>query len=550
MSGLLGHGVLGGGALNALPDTQTDEEPSVPTDLASYTIQLTDWTPGGDGKIRGLDKDGLLGGGATYGSEGWNDGSSIGTGTQYYADPAGSSGNTGLTSGSPWPLTHAIAQLTAGDTLNLADGTYTDPITPATATQSGTEGQPITVRAANYGNVFIVPTASVPAIEFYSSSSSKVGGWTVDGVIGRTNGEVSTVFIWSYDDSPVANMTHNICIKRVGAFGSAVGTNTTVVAGSFIANCLFEDVFSYGIGRKAFQFYVCAQITSRRLVGRFDYWTGAAYKPNDPRINMSCYNTKNSLFENCLLFDSGTDSTGGNSTRAGMVVSGNETGPSSVTGSTDNLVVGGINLNNVGDGIYNNGGSGGATERCVFRNVVSWNNTGSGISVLSNSDSTTLEYITSGRNGSSGMRHDPYPSIPIVDQVMRYNYSLDNTQHGYYNDSNQFAEIHDNTATGNGNGGELEAAYAPTLTTIVEPVMVVGKERGATILKRTVNGVTTTEDLWPWPYEDIIKANMLNVTDLATAQRTAGGVGGEPGWKTADDISTTSLTEYVLGQGV
>ena len=136
--------------------------------MTPLAIAVSNWTASLiDGKVRGFNPSG----GSTYGTQGWNDGTSLGTGTEYFADPAGDAGNAG-TELSPWTLSHGISQLTAGDTLTLLDGTYTSAITPATATQSGTEGEPITVRAQTYGNVIIQPTASEPAINFYSNFSA------------------------------------------------------------------------------------------------------------------------------------------------------------------------------------------------------------------------------------------------------------------------------------------------------------------------------------------------------------------------------------------
>lgn len=523
--------------------------------MNALSVAVSNWTASLiDGKVRGFNPSG----GSTYGSQGWNDGESLGTGTEYFASTTGSSGNPG-TEVSPWPLTYGISQLTAGDTLTLLDGTYTDPITPATAAQSGTEGEPITVRAQTYGNVIIEPTASTPAINFYSNFSAgglpdvnKQDGWTVDGVICRTNGEVAAVNVDSQDLSTVAQMTNNIALKRIGAFGSAIDQNTVVFSVSRITDCIFEDTFAYGNGRKAYQAFGCDAITIRNAVGRYDYWDGAGYKPNDPRNCMSCYNTQNSLFENIILLDSADTPATRTSDRAGMIVSGNQTGVSGVDGSADNLIVNLISLNNIGNGIENNGGTGSPTTGITFKECVSWENSGYGMAVHDNSEGTTFLNVTSGENGNTGIRYNPSPSYVISDQILEKAYVRDNNVFGVYSSAGQMSTEVEITATGNTLGnqlsgavlGEIDAAYAPTLTSIVEPVMVSGFERGATIMKRSVGGVLTDEDFWPYRDEGIIKTHMLNTSDLTACFRTGAGV-GVPGWKTADDISTTSLSEYV-----
>lgn len=48
--------------------------------------------------------------------------------TTYYVSPTGSTGNTGLTSGSPWPLWYSLTHAGAGNTVTLLDGLYSTNI--------------------------------------------------------------------------------------------------------------------------------------------------------------------------------------------------------------------------------------------------------------------------------------------------------------------------------------------------------------------------------------------------------------------------------------
>jgi hypothetical protein len=480
------------------------------------------------------------------GTQGTNKGESIGTGPEYFVSTAGSDSNDG-SAGSPFStLVHAIAQLTAGGTVTVKNGIYTDPITPAFATQSGTPGQPITIRAENYGGVIIAPTASVPAIDFYSSATEQVSHWTVDGFICRSNGETRTISVNSVDNVALAAMTNNIVVKRCGAFGSAIDTNTTVVSVARSQDCLVEDVFAYGNGRKAMQFFGNSRLTVRRPVGRYDYWRGDSYKPNDPRNCMSCYNNIDSLIENPLMFDSGDEPAGVSSTRDGIIVSGNDTAVSVISGSQNIYMVGAISINNIGNGISNSGGTGDPTRNVVIQDFVSWGNTGNGTNVSLNSDGTQLINGTVGNNGGSGFRYSGSTNANVINQVLRNGLSLNNGVYGIYNLDQQMAVEQDNTLVGNSAGGDLDAANNPTLTNIFDPQYVNGNVRGATITHQTVDGVLTNTPLFPWPYEDIIKTHMLDDADLATCQRTEAGV-GVPGWKAADNIAPTSLSEYILG---
>jgi len=520
----------------------------------SVIVNGNTYLPSADGKIYGQYPLGdAISGGGSYGSQGWNDGASIGTGTEYFVATTGNDGNAGTELSPFLTIAHAISQLSAGDTLTVEDGTYTDPITPATATQSGTTNEPITVRARTYGNVIIAPSAAVSAISLYSSATEQISGWTVDGFICRTNGEVRTINVNSQDNIAIANMTNNIVIKRCGAFGSSNQDNNNVISVSRSKDCLFEDIFAYGFGRKAMQAFGCTRITIRRAVLRYDYWDGTAYKPNDPRNCISCYNTLESLFENLIVFDSADNPPSGpSSSRAGMICSGNDTAVSVITGSEGNLCTGIISLNNVGNGFVNNGGTGDPTDNNRFEHIVSWGSkAGSGFNIQANSNDSRITFCTAGNSTTpgSGFRQDPSPGLPITNQVLTNNYSVNNDIYGYYTQPSQTLLEEDNTAVSNGVGGDIEAANAPTLNSIIDPVYVVGKERGAKILNKTVDGVLTGDSLWPWPYEDVIKTHMLNDTDLTACSRTEGGV-GVPGWKVADNITPTSLTEYIQGVAV
>jgi hypothetical protein len=72
----------------------------------------------------------------------------------YYISPTGNDTNSGTTSGAPWKtFTKAWSVLQAGNTLIVADGTYTNASPPAG--KSGSVGNPITVQAANDGGAEI-----------------------------------------------------------------------------------------------------------------------------------------------------------------------------------------------------------------------------------------------------------------------------------------------------------------------------------------------------------------------------------------------------------
>jgi hypothetical protein len=80
--------------------------------------------------------------------------------TQYYVRTNGSDSNTGLsdTAGGAWlTMTHAGAIAGAGDTVNVADGTYTSLVT---IVNSGTAGNPLTFKSTNLHGAKVSITGS------------------------------------------------------------------------------------------------------------------------------------------------------------------------------------------------------------------------------------------------------------------------------------------------------------------------------------------------------------------------------------------------------
>ena len=67
------------------------------------------------------------------------------------------------------------------------------------------------------------------------------------------------------------------------------------VGASRVRDSLFEDVWAYGFGRKAVQIYGSIRINVRRMIARYDFWDGAEYKPNDPRIGFAIYNSRDGI---------------------------------------------------------------------------------------------------------------------------------------------------------------------------------------------------------------------------------------------------------------
>jgi hypothetical protein len=479
--------------------------------------------------------------------------------TDYYVSPTGNDARDGRSESNAWAtFVHANTVLQPGDNLILLDGVYSQRLRP---TISGSEtGGYITYKAKNNYKAIIAPTTINndpyfgPAISIFSCPGCS-GTWhqpvvhhiAFVGLIARGIGEVSTLHFSSSDNAALDEMTHHIKVQKCGFYGSAQETNRVVISlGNNLLDSLVEDVFAFGRGRKAAQVFGSRNIVMRRAVLRYDYWEGDSYKPNDPRTTFSGYNTQDSVFENIIAIDAGETPAGYYPDRQAFAAAGNSnTAP--ISGSVRNKYLGLIALNNPGNGLDINGGSGSPNENLVFKNIFIWNSTDDhyGLNVQGNDDGSSYTFITAGHCSLSGIRLDPYPHAPITREVLSNNLSMENSHGGYTWQASQVSLFQENTGINNTSQADIEATYAPDLSSrLLDPAMVTGHERGATIVHRYVNGVQTNTPLWPWPDEDIIKEQMCNIDDLNEVHRwnTSDSLFvGRPGWCETNK----TLTEYI-----
>lgn len=461
----------------------------------------------------------------------------------YYISPTGSDSANGLSTSAPIAtFSHSYALLSPGDTLIIMDGTYNESLAPKV---SGTSGSPITFQAENRGQAILQMASSSNAILVWSTSTITTSYITIDGLIARSYGEYGAIKVGSDDNVTETQMTNNIIIKNTGAFGSANLTNLTAFSiGNNARDSLFEDVWSYGFGRKAMQVFGSLRITVRRAVLRYDYWDGSGYKPNDPRVTFSGYNTQDSVFENIIIMDSAPTPSGRSGDRHAFVASGNET-PAIVSNSARNKYFGLLAIDNYGTGIEINGGTGDPGEDIEFKDIIIWNQESSGINLFDNDDGSKISFVTSGNNGSNGIRVNPSPNYTIANEVITNCLAINNTKYGFYYGGGVTTFIN-NSATENTYGGEIESSYAPTINYLIKPTMVSGHERGGTMIYQYVDGSLTGTKLWPWANEILIKQHMCNSTDLATSGRvSSNGEGWEPAWCASGKTLTTYVWEYL-----
>jgi hypothetical protein len=107
--------------------------------------------------------------------------------TNYYISPTGSDSNAGTSSGTPWKtFAHAIPLLNAGDTLNLANGTYNSSnsgfpnINCSSGAHNGTSGSPITIQALNERQAFLAGDGTAMPFQILNCSYWNIIGLHIE----------------------------------------------------------------------------------------------------------------------------------------------------------------------------------------------------------------------------------------------------------------------------------------------------------------------------------------------------------------------------------
>jgi len=454
--------------------------------------------------------------------------------TEYFiAASGGSDSNNGLTEGAAIStIAHAYTIMDGGDTLTFLDGTYTQQLHPP-ASLSGSSGAPTIFRAKNKFAVTLAPTSGFGTDEgegtlyVYSNDAATVSFVSFDGFIVRGFGERYAVSIKSADAALLANMTNHVTLTNIGAIGSCLDHNISVIEIMGAVDTLIEDFFAFGFSRKAFEVYGAVRTTARRGVLRFDWYEGdLSGRPADPRDGMSAYNTTDGLFENILVIDSGPRPAGVSGIdMAGMTISGNDAGGTTIQGTDGVKFLGCLVFNNnpsdggTFNGITINGGTGtpGSTQDAEIKDTVIWDNNSYGLYVENNIVGVGLSYVTASNNGITGIMVNQSPPSPISGVTIDYNLSIDNGSRGIYYGA-ETTSFTNNTTARNPNETAVEPTYEPDIDWIPTNTPVSGHARGADLTKRYVDGTKTATNLWPWPNEDIIKSTMCGASNLQTIE--------------------------------
>ena len=453
--------------------------------------------------------------------------------TNYYASPNGSSSNTGLSQSSPIRIADFWTKAKPGDTLFLMNGTYTGNSSMIHPTISGTAGSPITIKALNDGKAIIDGEYGLKPL--YVGEGKKYLNF--EGFVTQRS---SWHVVYLYKAS-------NIVLRRISAYNADTNSNSHCFSIEESSQILVEDCAASGSGRNCFLVYRSDHVTLRRCWGK---WMEHTY--GGPRDWCQIYGSSYCTIENCIGLMN-KESTEYNVECVLSVAGSVNWGPANnnrvygcfFADCPANPTYGGAGIV-VSDNDYQQ--SNNYIENCVVINNEAINY------LTSNDDNAQFKHITSVGLGIDtafyvGQRNENYTTNVILKNSVFINgerYGLRQTQTSTfmhsYNDIFNFASgYYSGTTEGEGeihkDPGFNTAKYGKGAYLMHAPNLLTDGENnspmGAEVLYRYVDGVLTDEPLWPWPMEERIKAETLEIlgTTISPTYEAYGGI-----WKTLEDV--------------
>jgi hypothetical protein len=201
----------------------------------------------------------------------------------YYVATNGGNGNSGASAAPFATFAKAFSVMSAGDTLLLKDGIYSERLVDM---PSGTDGHYTNIKAEHN---FRVTVRAGNALLIYKKSYVRIEGIKFDGNL--TNGDCADL-----------EESDHLKIIRCSFTGSEAVYYNNVVTFCITANCsyiLVEDCWAFGTGRYKFLSFTSNNVIFRRCVARHDY------HPITQCANFHRYSSTNVEFQNCLAINSG-----------------------------------------------------------------------------------------------------------------------------------------------------------------------------------------------------------------------------------------------------
>ncbi|MBI1782913.1 MAG: hypothetical protein HYR66_16340 [Sphingobacteriales bacterium] len=204
----------------------------------------------------------------------------------YFASPTGTGNGT---YSSPFKIADFWKIAKAGDTLNLLDGHYTGASSMINPPQNlaGTAAARIVIRAVNDGKADIDGQGQNAPVTLSFNNYFTLEGFNAHNAGSPTSINVSVVTV-SYS-------SYNI-LRRICAWEAADG-NTNIFGCHYGVYNVFEDCAGWGMARKVFSNSQMGNYTTfRRCFGR---WEGSHAEGPKKTYGVS-YNSYNALLENCI----------------------------------------------------------------------------------------------------------------------------------------------------------------------------------------------------------------------------------------------------------
>jgi hypothetical protein len=397
------------------------------------------------------------------------------SGNFYYVSPNGLDTNPGAIVAQWATFNRAWQTLKPGDTLIVMDGTYKQTLWPNV--RDGQPGKPITVKAMHDGQATIDAQGGAVAIKLGESWPGPIGNYfVIEGLVARNAEDVILIY------------GHHNTLRRVSAYDADTNSNSSIITVAWTHDVLLEDIIAAGTGRKNILIFTSNDVTVRRAFVQWTRWDGATFcQAGWPAGNgINPYSSNNILVENSIA-------TGPFGARAINLTNQSET-----TVNQGNRILGSIAIGTYKqpDGsmyVYPL-----PTNPCNYQNPPT--------------------HYAGNRAGMGEITQGPQVN-PIWRDVLITGFA----QEGFVN-SRPFgigatgvtldhATIYGNDLAGNGSREFVDDTGTVTVTNSKIEGMPQYQGEGARLSSRYIDGVLTTDPLWPWPMDARAQAELgINIT--------------------------------------
>jgi len=412
-------------------------------------------------------------------------------GNSYFLSPTGDDNNNGNSPEQAWAtFDRAWLQLQPGDTLVLLDGVYHQSIHPQNI---GEIGNPVTIRAQNDGQAIIDGEGvRIPIlIEKYRNSYLAISG-----IIARNSSE--SVYKITGD--------HNI-LQRVSGYDANTDENAMVISISGDYN-LLEDCVAAGTGRKMIVVFKGEHNIIRRCFVDWREWDGRNWRDCWPwGEGIEIYTASYNIIENSIAY--------GHTARAAisLLAQGG-------AASNGNKILGAMAISSgmEEDGtpmVWNPPRPQPSVSQCVAE-IYEWPQYMSGFGVAVNGGilhDNLLQDILAWGSARYGLSFNVTASNNdinnnYVNRATVFNNGLNELTEPYWGPLGSGARTTELVNFSSIDNSNIENIW--TGSTFISQT-----GEGARLTYRYIDGVMTTEPLWPWPMEDRIMSELgYSVTNM------------------------------------